>query len=147
MGIHARGIGLVLGAALVICQPMGGCSSQPRYLLDTDIPTPSGFEGRSLSGVKRSGNVLVSAQSIYAGTVIDAESQLIAVKNRFTDNGWTVERSSGDQVVATGIFARNDRRCRVRVMKNELDPEMSSISYVVFVEPPAEKTTPGAAGG
>ena len=136
----------LLVLALLLGQMINGCASEPRFLLDSDIPTPTGFQGRSLSGVKRSDGLVVAAQSIYAGTIVDAQKELNAIERRFTQSGWDVAQSSGDQIVATAIFSRNDRRCRVRVMKNELNPEMSRISYVVFAEEPAGQDTAGASG-
>ena len=147
MGTMLPRSGLVILATMVIGMVLVGCSSTPSYLLDSDIPAPSGFEGRSLSGVKRANDLVVGAQSIYAGAVIDAESSLAEVEKRFHASGWQVERSSGDQVVATAIFAKEDRRCRVRVTKNELDPEMSRISYVVYVEESSKSAAAGASGG
>ena len=126
---------------------LAGCSTSTSYVLDSDIPTPAGFESRLLTGVKRKANLLVGAESIYAGTVIDAESALAEVTKRFDQNGWKTERSSGDQVMATSIFAKGDRRCLVRVIKNQLSPAMSRMSYSVFVEDPSGTVAAGASGG
>ena len=72
-----------VGAVLLAGLLMHGCASEPRFLLDSDIPTPPGFEGRSLTGVKRSDGLVIAAQSIYAGTVKNAGKELGVIEQRF----------------------------------------------------------------
>ena len=97
------------------------------------------MDNRETSGITRKQDLLIGIDSVFAGRVIDASSSLDGLKVRFSRNGWVLVRSSGDTVLATGIFEKTDRRCRVRVMKNELDPAMSRISYLVSEITASEK--------
>ena len=115
------------------------CSTKQEFLLDSDVPAPSGMDNRETSGITRKQDLLIGIDSVFAGRVIDASSSLDGLKVRFSRNGWVLVRSSGDTVLATGIFEKTDRRCRVRVMKNELDPAMSRISYLVSEITASEK--------
>jgi len=107
------------------------CTSKQEFLLDSDVPAPAGMDNRETSGISRKQDLLIGIDSVFAGRVIDARASLDALKVRFTQNGWVLDRSSGNTVLATGVFEKTDRRCRVRVLKNELDPAMSRISYLV----------------
>lgn len=104
------------------------------------------MENRLTDDIKRRSGQLISAHAVYAGLVIDANTTLNGIIARFRDAGWSVERNSGDEIFAVGVFMKSDRRCRVRVLKNELSPSMSQSSYLVSVEK-ATSGSPGAAAG
>lgn len=97
--------------------------------------------------IRRRGGDLVSVHAVYSGMVLDASKKLTGVSARFRDNGWTVSRSSGDEIFAIGVYAKSDRRCRVRVSKNELAPSMSRTSYHVFTDEQTSESTGGVGSG
>ena len=132
---------------LVLLCLLAGCSAKPKMLLDSDVPAPPEMDNRLTDDIRRRGGALVSAKAVYAGMVVDASGRLDVISNRFRDNGWTLVRSSGDAVSAVGIYAKSDRRCRVRVSKNELAPSMSRTSYVVWLETEKATAEGGSAGG
>ena len=104
------------------------------------------MDNRLTDDIKRRGGQLISAHAVYAGMVIDADTTLNGIIARFLDAGWSVQRNSGDEIFAVGVFMKNDRRCRVRVLKNELAPSMSQSSYLVSVEK-VTPDSPGASAG
>ena len=134
---------LTAGLVVILLQ---ACSSAPRTLLDSDVPAPADMENRLTDDIKRRGGQLISAHAVYAGMVIDADTTLNGIIARFLDAGWSVQRNSGDEIFAVGVFMKNDRRCRVRVLKNELSPSMSQSSYLVSVEK-VTPDSPGASAG
>jgi hypothetical protein len=123
------------------------CSSKPAFLLDSDLPSPAGMSNRETSGIDRKQDLLVGINSVFAGWVIDASASLDTLKLRFSRSGWSVSRSSGNTVLATGIFVKGGRSCRVRVMKNQLDPAMSRISYLVYETAASDKEGPRSGDG
>ena len=132
---------------LVLLCVLTGCTAKPKMLLDSDVPAPPDMENRLTDDIRRRGGDLVSAKAVYAGTIVDASGRLGAISNRFRDSGWKVSRSSGDGISAVGVFAKGDRRCRVRVSKNELAPSMSRTSYFIWTETQNGMTESGAVGG
>ena len=132
---------------LALLCTLAGCSMKPKVLLDSDVPAPPEMDNRQTEDIRRRGADLVSAKAVYAGMIVDASSKLNGISNRFRDNGWMVSRSSGDGIFAVGIYAKDDRRCRVRVSKNELAPSMSRTSYLVYLEDEDVKVEGGAGGG
>jgi hypothetical protein len=110
---------------------LGACSAPPTHILDSDVPTPPGLEGRLLENLKRDDGRLVEAHAMFVGHVANAEAALSEAATRFFAEGWTMESSEGDEIMADGLFLKDDRSVRVRVIKNELDPAMSRMSYVL----------------
>ena len=123
------------------------CSVKQDFLLDSDVPAPSGMSNRETSGITRKQDLLIGIDSVFSGWVVDANASLDALKVRFSRNGWTLSQASGNTVLATGIFEKTGRRCRVRVMKNELDPAMSRMSYFVSEITASEKEGPRLGDG
>ena len=108
---------------------LSGCSSATKFILDSDVPTPEHLDGRLLNGLKREDGRLVGAHAIYVGNIANAQASLARVEMQFTKAGWVLERAAGDEIKADGFFLKDTRSCRVRVLKNELDPAMSRMSY------------------
>ena len=132
---------------LILICILAGCSAKPKMLLDSDVPAPPDMDNRLTDDIRRRGGELVSAKAVYAGMIVDASGRLAEISNRFRDSGWMISRSSGDGVSAVGIYAKGDRRCRVRVSKNELAPSMSRTSYFIWTETESGMVDGGAAGG
>ena len=114
---------------VVLIGALSGCSSTDKFILDSDVPTPAHLEGRLLNGLKREDGRLVGAHAIYIGDIANAQASLARVETQFTKAGWVLETAVGDDIKADGFFRKDTRSCRVRVLKNELDPAMSRMSY------------------
>jgi hypothetical protein len=119
---------LVVGALIGV---IGGCGGTPEFILDSDIPTPTALDSVLVNQLKRDDGLLVGASAIYVGKIANAEATLADLEQQFADSGWTLETASGDDVQAVGVFTKDARSCRVRVLKNELNPAMSRMNYTL----------------
>ena len=139
--IGRAGVAIGLLASIAI----GGCAKDPLFVLDSDIPAPYGAEGRATSGIERRDGVLVGVDSVFGSKVDDPVGTIDALVPRFTAVGWVVGRRGSTDSTATVVFAKGDRRCRVRVVRNELDPAMSRIAYRLDQVRPDETSSPAEA--
>jgi hypothetical protein len=106
-----------------------GCGPKPAFVLDSDIPAPQDASGRATSGIERRGAELIGVETVFADEIVDPQAALATLRGRFVAGGWTVETIGATGSTATAIFVKDDRRCRVRVVRNDLDPAMSRIAY------------------
>lgn len=137
-GCHRAAACLVLAAFLAtFFAPLllGGCASEPSFVLDSDLPAPDDASGRATSGIERRGSELVGVRTVFADEVRDPEATLETLRRRFVAGGWTVESSGATGSTSTAIFRKADRRCRVRIVRNDLDPGMSRIAYLLDTVP------------
>ena len=65
---------------------------------------------------------------------------------RFRTSGWTIESRSSTASTATAIFMKVDRRCRVRILRNELDPSMSRVAYNIWTVDDSETVSNAGSG-
>ena len=108
-----------------------GCESKPSFVLDSDVPAPGDASGRATSGIERRGSELIGVRTVFADEVRDPAVTLESLRRRFVAGGWTVESSGATGSTSTAVFRKGDRRCRVRVVRNDLDPGMSRIAYLL----------------
>lgn len=106
-----------------------GCASESSFLLDSDLPAPENSLARATSDVERRSGELVRVKSVFATKVDDPSRRLERLEQVFISNGWdsTGVRATGSTAVC--FFTKPGRRCQIRVVRNELDPAMSRISY------------------
>jgi hypothetical protein len=108
---------------------IAGCGPKPAFVLDSDVPAPQDASGRATSGIQRRGSELIGVETVFADDVVDPQAALATLRGRFITGGWTVEADGATGSTATAVFRKGDRRCRVRVVRNDLDPAMSRIAY------------------
>lgn len=127
-----RRLGPLLGVVLLAIALSGGCSSKESFLLDSDVPIPNDSSGRATFGIKRTDGLLTGVDTVFATTIDDPGGSIDSLAGRFKLSGWQLESKGQTFSTATAVFAKTDRRCRVRVVRNELDPDMSRIAYNVW---------------
>jgi hypothetical protein len=119
------GVFTVMTSALILA----GCGPKPSFVLDSDVPAPQDASGRATSGIQRRGDELVGVETVFADDVDDPQAALATLRDRFIAGGWTMATGGATGSTATAVFRKGDRRCRVRVVRNDLDPAMSRIAY------------------
>ncbi len=115
--------------ASMILTMLVGCSTEQRFLLDSDLPVPEDSVARVTSDVERKAGELVRVNSVFATTVDDPSRRLEGIERVFVFNGWRSSGTTATQSTAACVFTKPGRRCQVRVVRNEIDPDMSRISY------------------
>jgi hypothetical protein len=126
--------------ASLILAMVAGCSSESRFLLDSDVPAPDEALARATSNVERESGELVRVKSVFATKVDDPSRRLDGLEKAFTSNGWVSTGITATGSTAVCFFTKSGRRCQVRVVRNQLDPAMSRISYDLV---PSDAATDG----
>ena len=124
-----RWSGTRLGVLLLTFALIGGCGSSPEFLLDSDVPIPGGSSGQATFGIKRADGLLIGVDTVFATNIDDPMGVIDTLAARFEAAGWGLESRERTVSTATAVFVQGERRCRVRVVRNELDPDMSRIAY------------------
>ena len=119
---------------------VAGCSSESRFLLDSDVPAPADALARATSDVERKSGELVRVKSVFATKVDDPARRLGMIETAFISSGWASAGITATGSTAVCFFTKSGRRCQVRVVRNELDPAMSRISYHLV---PSDAATDG----
>ena len=127
-----RGLGPGFSVVLLAMVLIGGCGTKEAFLLDSDIPIPNDSSGRATSGIERADGILTGVDTVFATNIADPGGRIDALAARFKVSGWEIESRGGTYSTATVVFAKTNRRCRVRIVRNELDPDMSRIAYNVW---------------
>lgn len=125
---------------------LAGCGSTESFLLDSDVPIPQESAGRATSGIERTSGLLTGVDTVFATKVEDPVSRIDVLAARFRTSGWTIESRSSTASTATAIFMKVDRRCRVRILRNELDPSMSRVAYNIWTVDDSETVSNAGSG-
>ncbi|MDG1360341.1 MAG: hypothetical protein P8P71_07860 [Phycisphaerales bacterium] len=126
--------------ASLILAMVAGCASEPRFLLDSDVPAPEDALARATSDVARKSGELVRVNSVFATEVDDPSGRLEELEKAFITSGWASSGITATGSTAVCFYTKSGRRCQVRVVRNELDPAMSRISYHLV---PSDAATDG----
>ena len=124
---------LLIGALVLVSQLLG-CGSTATRILDSDVPQMPDMEQRLGFDIKRRGGELVGGVFIFIGPLLDMEGSMTVLSSRFRDQGWTVVGRSAGFPRSSLLFARDDRRVRVIIDADQLEPSMSRAQYVVSLE-------------
>ncbi|MSR70222.1 MAG: hypothetical protein EXS17_07750 [Phycisphaerales bacterium] len=102
-----------------------GCSSAPANILDSDIPNVAGMNPIVTRDIVRRDGQIVGVNIIYRGDVIDCQINARDTKRAFDDQGWWFidEQARGTTTVLN--FGKEQRRARIDIAENQIDPMMS----------------------
>ncbi len=115
---------------------LANCSSEPPFVLDSDVPNVSGFDPIVTRNIQHSGSTLSSVEVIYRGDVVDTRVNVEATRQRFADAGWALvsTQARGDSTLLN--FTKDSRAAQVEVAINQIDPMMSPA--ILRVQPAAD---------
>ncbi|MBC24246.1 MAG: hypothetical protein CMJ32_10070 [Phycisphaerae bacterium] len=116
-------IQLILAACFMVAS---GCSTAEQRVLETDLPNIPSMEERSVLDLEQSGGMITEGKLVYKGRVDDAIRRMRIMRDRFSDNGWRIQSVNGGKIKAVGLFQKGRRECEVVILKNQLDPQMST---------------------
>lgn len=128
-GLHRPVLHVLLLALVVAWLP--GCSSGPQVVLDSDIPTVPDMSQRLGFDIKRRGPDLVGGVFIFIGPILDMEPMIKKVVGRFRNQGWSVIQDTWGFPRSVLRFGKGDRRVRVILDADQLEPAMSRAQYMV----------------
>jgi hypothetical protein len=136
-------------AALAVCLAAvatGGCKSEPDTILLTDLPQVPGMTARDTDGLRQQGERVVAGQFAYKGPLPDLAARVAEVKARFELQGWRMLSEAVTGSTAVIEFTKDERRARVELIRNGVQPKMSTAVLRVEVPgaAPAKPAPPAA---
>lgn len=138
----------LLAAALLACALLpAACSSEPETVLQSDLPQVPGMVARDSSGLKQDGSQVLAGQFSYKGEVSDLPARAAETKARFLGQGWTLRSEAVTGSTAVLEFRKGERDARVEIIRNGVQPKMSTaVLRVTPVDPggPVAPTAPPA---
>lgn len=128
----------------------GGCASEPETVLQSDLPQVPGMAPRDTTGLRQDGGRVVAGQFAYTGNVPSLGSRAAETMARFGGMGWTLRSQTMTSSTAVLVYGKDTRTARVEIIRNGVQPKMStavlrveSASEPPVAAPPA--TAPDAA--
>ena len=123
-----------------------GCASEPETVLQTDLPQVPGMTPRDTVDLRQEGGRVVAGQFAYTGSIPALSIRVGETMSRFEGMGWQLRSETLTAATAVLVYAKDDRTATVHIVRNGLQPLMSTA--VTRVEQkrasPAEGTPPAA---
>jgi hypothetical protein len=113
-------------AALAAAAGIAGCAAEPDTVLQTDLPQVPGMVARDTTGLKQREGAVVGGQFAYKGPIPEMAARVDEVKGKFALYGW---RLASEQVSGTKAmleFEKGSRRASVELIRNGVQPKMST---------------------
>ncbi|MFO0784657.1 MAG: hypothetical protein U0636_13360 [Phycisphaerales bacterium] len=118
-------------AALGLLPALSGCDSAPDTVLQSDLPQIPGMTGRESTGLKQSEGVIQAGHFAFKGSVDNMDQTIQETESRFSAQGWTMKSKVRSLATAKMVFMKGVREARVEIIRNELEPAMSTAVTVV----------------
>lgn len=141
--------GAAMAAALAACLLAGACNSDPTTVLASDLPQVPNMTARESTGIRQVGGDIEAGVFAYKGEVDNLAQRIKDTVSRFSGLGWTLASERTTAATARLEFAKGERRAVVEIIRNDLEPAMSTAVTTVRTEggaPPAP-AAPAPAGG
>lgn len=141
--------GAALAAGLAACLLAGACSSDPTTVLASDLPQVPNMTARESTGIRQVGGAIEAGVFAYKGEVDNLAQRIKDTVSRFSGLGWTLASERTTAATARLEFAKGERRAVVEIIRNDLEPAMSTAVTTVRTEggaPPAPAAPPSSGG-
>lgn len=125
-------------AALAIV--LAGCSSEPETVLQSDLPQVPGMAPRDTTGLRQEGGRITAGQFAYTGNVPTLDERAAETMSRFGGMGWSLRSQTMTSSTAVLVYAKDDRTARIEIIRNGVQPKMSTA--VLRVESASEAPVP-----
>lgn len=129
----ARPTLLGLAAFTAVCAAVcsAACTNTPETVLQTDLPQIPGMTSRDSADLKQTGGIIESGVFAYKGAVVNLPQRVTETKTRFGEMGWKLETERQTPATARLVFAKEERRAAVEIIRNDVAPGMSTAVTVV----------------
>ena len=116
---------------LALAAALGSCKSEPDTVLSTDLPQVPGLTPRDSSGIVQRGEQVTAGQFAYKGDVPSLAARVQETRGRFDAAGWKLYAETLSPSMAVLEFRKGDRSARVEIIRNEIQPKMSTAVMTV----------------
>ncbi len=128
---HGPTFASVLLAAVAVLGP-SGCQSDPETVLQSDLPQVPGMAPRDSVRLQQDGSRVTGGQFSYKGAVTDLAARVEETKTRFAMQGWRLATETQTGSTAALTFTKDDRTARVEILRNGVQPGMSTAVLLVW---------------
>lgn len=130
-------------AALLLAA--AGCASDPETILQSDLPQVPGMSPRDTVGLRQDGGRVTGGQFAYTGAIPALGARTQETMARFSQLGWQLSAETVTGSTAVLVYRKDDRTARVEIIRNALQPRMSTAVITVSAGSPATAAPPAAA--
>ena len=116
---------------LALAAVLASCKSEPDTVLSTDLPQVPGLTPRDSSGIVQRGDQVTAGQFAYKGDVPSLAARVQETRGRFDAAGWKLYAETLSPSMAVLEFRKGDRSARVEIIRNEIQPKMSTAVMTV----------------
>jgi hypothetical protein len=102
------------------------CASEPETVLQSDLPQVPGLTPRDSSGIVQAGGRITGGQFAYKGFVEDLPQSVTATRARYEGAGWRLWSETVTGATAVLEFRKDSRSARVEIIRNQVQPRMST---------------------
>lgn len=122
------------------------CASEPETVLQSDLPQVPGLTPRDSSGIVQDGGRVTGGQFAYKGFVESLPQSVAATRARYEGAGWKLWSETVTGATAVLEFRKDTRSARVEIIRNQVQPRMSTAVLRVTDRDaaPATPAVPGA---
>jgi hypothetical protein len=119
------------------------CASEPETVLQSDLPQVPGLTPRDSSGIVQAGGRVTGGQFAYKGFVEDLPQCVTATRARYEGAGWRLWSETVTGATAVLEFRKDSRSARVEIIRNQVQPRMST-AVLKVIDRDAAAPAPGA---
>jgi hypothetical protein len=117
--------------AVLAVAALASCASEPESVLRTDLPQVPGLVPRDSTGIVQRGDQVVGGQFAYKGDVPNLAARVQETRARFDAAGWKLSAETLSPSMAVLEFRKADRSARIEIIRNEIQPKMSTAVMTV----------------
>ena len=117
--------------AVLAVAALASCASEPESVLRTDLPQVPGLVPRDSTGIVQRGDQVVGGQFAYKGDVPNLAARVQETRARFDAAGWKLYAEMLSPSMAVLEFRKADRSARIEIIRNEIQPKMSTAVMTV----------------
>jgi hypothetical protein len=130
-------------AIALIALAAAACSGDPETVLQSDLPQVPGMTPRDTVGLRQDGGRVVAGQFAYTGSIPSLGQRTAETMSRFSGLGWALASETLTGSTAVLVYRKDGRTARVEIIRNGVQPRMSTA--VTTVTPDGAATAPPAA--
>jgi hypothetical protein len=120
-------------AALALA--LAACGSDPETVLQSDLPQVPGMAPRDTVGLRQEGGRVTGGQFAYTGSIPSLGTRTQETMARFAGMGWQLASETVTGSTAVLVYRKDTRTARVEIIRNALQPRMSTAVTVVEAAP------------
>lgn len=129
-------------AFIALLMLLAACSSDPETVLQTDLPQVPGMAPRDTVDLRQEAGRVVAGQFAYTGAIPALSARVSETMARFEGMGWKLQSQTLTGSTAVLVYGKDDRTATVQIIRNGLQPLMSTA--VTTVESKGDPSGPQA---